>query len=242
MTGLTIGSIPVACFPLLEFLDARRPSQRHGVAEKEIPDELRLDNVVVWCEAEGIIYIEKLGPSLKGPARSIYQLTRHGIAMLAGHRMGTIYHPANEAASETAKLVARLVGAKTKPLQELAEADLGLLDGLTEQAFAERFPKRYKQWQEDPLSVSLPEGEVVGEARARLFGALGRLLKRSRGTEVGVVLQSLGLGFLRCWLADRPPTELWTLVKCRPRVERYLLATETISQLAEAAKVQYSHS
>ncbi len=164
------------------------------------------------------------------------------VAMLAGHRMGTIYHPANEAASETAKLVARLVGAKTKPLAELAEADLGLLDGLTEQAFAERFPKRYKQWQEDPLSVSLPEGEVVGEARARLFGALGRLLKRSRGTEVGVVLQSLGLGFLRCWLADRPPTELWTLLKCRPRVERYLLATETISQLAEAAKVQYSHS
>ncbi len=164
------------------------------------------------------------------------------VALLAGHRMGTIYHPANEAASETAELVARLVGAKTKPLAELAEVDLGLLDGLTEQAFAERFPKRYKQWQEDPLSVSLPEGEVVGEARARLFGALGRLLKRSRDTEVGVVLQSLGLGFLRCWLADRPPTELWTLVKCRPRVERYLLATETISQLAEAAKVQYSHS
>ncbi len=164
------------------------------------------------------------------------------VAMLAGHRMGTIYHPANEAASETAELVARLVGAKTKPLAELAEADLGLLDGLTEQAFAERFPKRYKQWQEDPLSVSLPEGEVVGEARARLFLALGRLLKRSRSNEVGVVLQPLGLGFLRCWLADRPPTELWALVKCRPRVERYLLATETISQLAEAAKVQYSHS
>ncbi len=164
------------------------------------------------------------------------------VAMLAGHRMGTIYHPANEAASETAKLVARLVGAKTKPLAELAEADLGLLDGLTEQAFADRFPKRYKQWQEDPLSVSLPEGEVVGEARARLFLALGRLLKRSRGDEVGVVLQSLGLGFLRCWLADRPPTELWTLLKCRPRIERYLLAMETISRLAEAARVQYSHS
>lgn len=164
------------------------------------------------------------------------------VAMLAGLRMGTIYHPANEAASETAELVARLVGAKTKPLAELAEADLGLLDGLTEQAFAERFPKRYKQWQEDPLSVSLPEGEVVGEARARLFLALGRLLKRSRNNEVGVVLQSLGLGFLRCWLAARPPTELWTLLKCRPRIERYLMAMETISQLAEAAKVQYSHS
>ncbi len=164
------------------------------------------------------------------------------VAVLAGRRMGTIYHPANEAASETAELVARLVGAKTKPLAELAEADLGLLDGLTEQAFAERFPKRYKQWQEDPLSVSLPEGEVVGEARARLFLALGRLLKRSRSNEVGVVLQSLGLGFLRCWLADRPPTELWTLLKRRPRIERYLLAMETISQLAEAAKVQYSHS
>ncbi|MCH8005047.1 MAG: histidine phosphatase family protein [Planctomycetes bacterium] len=164
------------------------------------------------------------------------------VATLAGLRMGTIYHPANEAASETAELVARLVGAKTKPLAELAEADLGLLDGLTEQAFAERFPKRYKQWQEDPLSVSLPEGEVVGEARARLFLALGRLLKRSRNNEVGVVLQSLGLGFLRCWLAARPPTELWTLLKCRPRIERYLMAMETISQLAEAAKVQYSHS
>ena len=164
------------------------------------------------------------------------------VAKLADRGMSTVYHPPDDAAVETAQIVAGAVGAKTKSMVELAEADLGVLDGMSVQAFAERFPKRYKQWQDDPLSLAPPEGEGLADARARLFGAFDRLLRRSRSNEVGVVLHPLGLGLLRCWLADRPPTDLWEMVRHRPRIERYLLAAEMAQLLAEAARAQYTHS
>ena len=163
-------------------------------------------------------------------------------AGLISPNLATVYHPPDDAATETAQIIADVVGARTKTLAELVEADLGVLDGLSIQDFAERFPKRYKQWQEDPVSLTPPEGEELVVARARLFAAFDRLLRRSRSAEVAVVLHPLGLGLLRCWLTDRPPTDLWTMVRQRPRIERYVLATEMASWLGEAAKAQYSHT
>jgi broad specificity phosphatase PhoE len=164
------------------------------------------------------------------------------VASLAGRRLATVYHPPDDAASETAQIVARAVGARIKAAADLTEADLGVLEGMTRQVFADRFPKRYKQWQDDPLSLSPPDGEDLADARARLFNAAGRLMRRCRSDEVAMVLHPLSLGFLRCWLADRPPTDVWTLVRDRPRIERYLVAMEMVDWLVEAARAQYTHS
>jgi broad specificity phosphatase PhoE len=153
---------------------------------------------------------------------------------------GVVFHPADEAAAETARIVAEAVGARTKAVGELGDPHLGLLEGLTESEFAERFPKRYKQWQEDPLSMTPPEGEEIAEARHRIFAAVARLLRRSRHDEVAVVLHRLGTGLLACWLADRPASELWPVLRARPRVERYLLTVETIDRLEEEAAAQAS--
>ena len=161
---------------------------------------------------------------------------------LAGQQLANIYHPPDDAATETARIVAGVVGARTKAVPELAEVDLGVFEGMTLQAFAERYPKRSKQWQEDPLSFSPPEGEDVFEARARIFTGLGRLLRRARSEALGVVLHPLGVGLLRCWLADLSASEAWTLAQRRPRVERYLLALETVKRLEEAGKVQVTHT
>jgi len=164
------------------------------------------------------------------------------VLALAGRRLATVYHPPDDAASETAAIVAKSVGARAKAAADLHEADLGVLEGMTAQVFADRFPKRYKQWQDDPLSLSPPDGEDLTDARARLFRTAGRLMRRSRGAEVAMVLHPLSVGFLRCWLADRPPTDVWSLVRDRPRIERYVVATKMIDWLVEAARAQYTHS
>jgi broad specificity phosphatase PhoE len=164
------------------------------------------------------------------------------VTELAGRHPATVYHPPDDAALETAQIVAGAVGARVKSASDLNDANLGVLEGMTKQVFAERFPKRYKQWQDDPLSLSPPDGEDLSDARARLFTATSRLLRRARSEEVAMVLHPLSLGFLRCWLADRPPTDVWTLVRDRPRIERYLVATKMVNWLVEAAKAQYSHS
>lgn len=164
------------------------------------------------------------------------------VATLRGGRIGTVYHPPDDAAIETAQIVAGDAGAKTKALAELADPDLGVLEGLTAKEFADRFSKRYKQWQDDPLTLTPPEGEPLVDARARLFGAISRLARRSRVDEIGIVLHPVGLGLLRCWLADRPAADLWSMVRTRPRIERYLLAADLVSELAELANAEYQAS
>lgn len=156
---------------------------------------------------------------------------RADAARLQRGRIATIHHPADDAATETARIVARALHAKAKPAPELADPHLGLLEGLTKQQIAERFPKRYKQWQEDPLSVSPPEAEDLIVSRDRLFAGVAKLIRRSRRGEVGMVLHTQGMGLLQCWLADRPARDMWSFVKNRPRIERYALTPAMIDRL-----------
>ena len=107
---------------------------------------------------------------------------------LAGASPSTIHHPPDEAATETAQIIAQEVGTKLKVNDDLADPDLGLLEGMLEQRFAEQHPKRYKQWEGDPLSLVPPEGEPFADARARIFLTLGKLLKKSRAAELGIEL------------------------------------------------------
>jgi broad specificity phosphatase PhoE len=150
-------------------------------------------------------------------------------------RPTVIYHPLDEAATETAKIFAEAVGAKTRVVEELADPDLGLLEGLTDRVFAERFPRRYKQWEDDPLSLSPPEGEDLAAARIRVLAAVARVLRRSKSGRIAVVLHPLGIGFLQCWLGDRPVHELWQVLKNRPPVEQYALTAPMIQWLEDAA-------
>lgn len=145
-----------------------------------------------------------------------------------------VCHPSDEAASESARIVSEATGAKRRERKELADPDLGLLEGLTEQMFADRYAKRYKSWREDPLSLSPPEGENLIEARRRLFQEVVKQLRRSKG-EIVFVLHDLALGLLRCWLTDQTGGELWSLVRDRPRVERYAMIPGDLEQLEESA-------
>ena len=160
------------------------------------------------------------------------------IVTLATKRYGVVFHPPDEAATDSAHIVAEAVGAKTKAVAELAEPDLGLIDGLTEKDFAERFPKRHKQWKEDPLSLLPPEGEAFGDAQARIFRACAKILRRSRGDPAAIVLRPLALGFVRCWLADRPACDVWVSLGDRPQIEQYLVAQELIESLEQAARAE----
>lgn len=156
-------------------------------------------------------------------------------SVLKPKSLGAIYHSSDEASTDTAHIIAQAVGSKTKMIQDLSEPDLGLIDGLMQKDFADRFPRRHKQWLEDPLSLSPPEGEPLIDARARIFEACSKILKRSKSDHPVIVLRPLALGFMRCWLCDRSVTSLWDIVRSRPQIERYALNSEIVSCLEEAA-------
>ncbi|MDY7108990.1 MAG: histidine phosphatase family protein [Planctomycetota bacterium] len=162
----------------------------------------------------------------------------HDATRWSGAALGTVHHPPDEAARETARAFARAAKAKSKVLEELADPNLGLLEGLKEREFADRHAKRYRQWEDDPLALIPPEGEPIAEARARLFLAVSRLLKRTRVGEVTLVLHPIGLGLLRCWLVDRPTARLRDAITEAPPVERYTIAPVLIDRLREAAAAE----
>jgi len=153
--------------------------------------------------------------------------------------ISAIHHPPDDAAQVTAQTFADRLSCKTRAVSDLHDPELGLLEGLTASMFAERYPRRSKQYHDDPLTLSPPEGESIVDARARLFKAVVRLLTRKRTAksgEIAIVLHNLNLGLLRCWLSNRSSRDLWTLVQQRPRVERYVVTPEQIEELAAAAE------
>lgn len=176
--------------------------------------------------------------SAEGRAAILAELAQFGPGPTSpsapGHELAAVHHPPDEGATETAAIVARAAGSRTKALRELADPDLGLLDGLTLDVFEERFPTRHRQWQEEPLSLVPPEGEPLIDARRRVLDELARLAKKHRGKEFAVVLHPLALGFARCALADRSGRDLWKSLEGRPRLERYLLPDGTEQRLLEA--------
>lgn len=183
-----------------------------------------------WSEQQRIFGSTDLPLSAAGRAA-----LADDIAHVEAGAAASVYHPGDEAAAETAAAFAAALKAKARVVPELADPHLGILEGMAQQEFAERYGKRHKQWHEDPLSLSAPEGEDFIAARARLFEAVARILRRSRSDEVVIVLHTLATGFLKCWLTDRPSADLWRLIEARPRVERFAIEPEMIDALEAAA-------
>jgi len=146
-----------------------------------------------------------------------------------------VHHANDEAATEVARMSAAALGSgvKTREVAELADPSLGLLEGLTEEEFAERFRSRHKQWRDDPISLAAPDGEDMPHAAERLFGAVAKIMHRSRGDEVAVVVHTLGWLMLRCWLADRPLSAMRELGEGDRLVERYAMPLEMLDALAK---------
>jgi broad specificity phosphatase PhoE len=156
---------------------------------------------------------------------------------LANVKAASVHHPSDEAATETARMCAEAIGAGAKPrsVDELADPDLGLLEGLTEEEFAERFRSRHKQWKDDPMTLSPPEGEEMMTAADRIFRAVAKIVRRSRGEEIAIVLHPLAWGMLRCWLAERSLTMMRSMMDDEVAFERYALPMEMVDGLEKAA-------
>jgi len=139
-----------------------------------------------------------------------------------------VYAPPDEASHEAASIIATAIGAKKKIIDDLAEPALGLLEGLHEMEFEERFPKRYKQWKDDPLSLAPSEGESAVDAQTRIAEAFIRVVRKSRTKEVAFVLRPFALGVIRCGLSGLGGKHMHELIRNRPTVERYALALELL--------------
>ncbi|MCC6676394.1 MAG: histidine phosphatase family protein [Phycisphaerales bacterium] len=119
------------------------------------------------------------------------------------------------ASLETATVIAARVGGKVRVVEGWAEPGMGLWEGQSDEELAERFPKAYRQWKQDPTGVSIPEAEAVEDAQTRIVEEFARVVGRRRiGQDRATiaVLRPMALGLVVCWLEHRPVSELWAVV------------------------------
>lgn len=141
----------------------------------------------------------------------------HGQAIADGQALlsaapAAIHAGPEEATKQTGSIIAHELRQKLKTSKDLRELDLGHWEGLTEDDFRERFSKVYKQWRNDPLAVSPPEGESVADATARLSAALEKILKGNSAETVVVVLGRFAAAIARCQFGDDGYGSFWQYV------------------------------
>lgn len=156
------------------------------------------------------------------------------LRLLEGIRLATVLTGPDEASIEIGKAIAEGAGGRHRTIDELHEIRLGLWEGCLRSELAEKHPKTMRQWNEDPASVNVPQGETLAEAEDRVLAELGRILEKSRSDDrVAIVLRPVVMGLLRCWMEGHPGQKLWTLIAQSPDAEWRCISRGALREMRE---------
>ena len=123
-----------------------------------------------------------------------------------GFAFAAVYSAPDEASRETARRLAAAQGVKARVLDGLRGQDFGGWQGLTFDEWRRKFPKVAKQQDEDPASVTPPNGEALGAVLARVRKALQPALRRhARETALVVVPAALRPALASLLRGGAPP-------------------------------------
>jgi phosphoserine phosphatase len=116
-------------------------------------------------------------------------------------------------AEETARKISGILRIRHRMEKDLAEANLGLWQGMFSADIRQRQPKVFKQWQEQPDSVTPPDGERLAAAQERIEYCIGVIVKKHTEMKIGVVLGPLGLTLARIAREGKTVNDIWDLMK-----------------------------
>ena len=150
---------------------------------------------------------------LSDAGRSQARLWGEGLAVPG---LSTVYSSDEQAATETARIVADPSRARHKSMADFAEVDAGLWDGLTIEELKRRYPKVFKRWYEDPSAVCPPEGERLADAYERLHESVSKVVRKQGDRSVAVVLGPLALALTRCALEHAELSNIRSLMSPEP--------------------------
>lgn len=146
-----------------------------------------------------------------------------------------LFHPPDEAATESARVVASRFACRVRADPGLSEPDLGLLEGLSMAEFERRFESRHAEWRDSPLTLVPPEGEPFADARERILAAFLGVVERNEGRRIGIVLHPIALAMVRDALARGDGSRLWERVEGRSWCTQYLVPAGAIDVPGAAA-------
>lgn len=143
-------------------------------------------------------------------ARLVEQLTQMPI--------DAIYTSDLDRAVETANIVS--AGCFDKygdavPVQtddRLREISQGVWEGMHFEEIKRRFGDEFAAREANPLEVSAPDGETVGEVRQRVLAAVHDICQAFENGRIVIVGHGLALAIIRGWLLQNPIEDVWSLI------------------------------
>lgn len=138
-----------------------------------------------------------------------YQDAQETARKVEGQHPQIIYAGGSQASQETLDVIVHSMDVKAKILEELAEPDMGLWEGLTAQDLQQRSPKAYRQLSEEPSKVNPPSGEPLEEALGRLLDCIDRVADKHRGQTIGLMVGPLAEFLLASWMHSPASEQHW---------------------------------
>jgi broad specificity phosphatase PhoE len=120
-----------------------------------------------------------------------------------------IYSSTLPRALETASYVAGPHSVSITTDARLNEIDHGEWEGMLEADLPD--PELYRRWREDPTSVDLPGMEPLERVHERAVAAMKEIVARHPEDQaglIGVVSHQLVLALLKCYVLDRPWSQI----------------------------------
>jgi len=147
----------------------------------------------------------------------------------------------DEASVATAELLAAASDTRVIPVDDLAEVNFGLWEGMLRTELEGRFCRAGRQWDEDPSCVTPPEGECFDAFADRLLPALKKAIGKAAGRRggegmggrsgVGVVLRPVADALVRCVLTGRMSRELCSVVASKPAPQWFEIQSDEAWEL-----------
>jgi broad specificity phosphatase PhoE len=185
---------------------------RSGATDYDLQGRIRGTLDIPLC-AEGIADAERAAAKLATPSAD-------------GSTITAIYTSSAACAVETASIVGRALGLRPRIAAELENLDQGLWQGMLVEDLRRKQPRLYRQWQDNPWSVSPPEGELLEEACGRVEDALVKLLKRHADGRIALVVPPPLDQIIRWLVAGESIGDLWSLDAGQSAVAEIPLAAQ----------------
>jgi broad specificity phosphatase PhoE len=129
-------------------------------------------------------------------------------------------------AEETARIIGRAIGQQPRRAPDLGNLDQGLWQGMLVDDIRRKQPRLYRQWQDNPWSVSPPEGELLEEACGRVENTLVKLLKRHAGSRIALVVPPPLDQIVRWLVAAQSIGDLWSCATTEGPMEEFPLTAQ----------------
>ncbi len=133
--------------------------------------------------------------------------------------VAAVYAGGDQAARETAAILARLDCQRVRVLPQLSGVSFGLWEGQLATDIHNRHLKMYEQWRRNACSITPPCGEDMEDAAKRASSAVRFIRKKHRKGSVIVVASECLRGLIWCVLNDEPAGRVFDVCRSLSPVE-----------------------